>query len=401
MNSLIFLLISLIRLETDCYRFNEGYVELWYRIPLSDICSSTELTSGGDSIVKSYTYRLFIYESSKKDSAISEGVKQAIVKSENPGDYIIDCVPIYLYPGKFFYQIDLHSGGDRISKNGEIEIPADTILFSCSDLILSKKGVRDVKFIRHSIELMPVIIPEYSNRDTLFIYFEIYGLIPDSLYYEVQFRITDHTDSVVFDEKRQRTKYNNIQFDTLFIPLIDFIDGNYRISIEVFDPASNTTAATSEGFWIKTALLDDITKKRFYYDIQYLVSANEYKKFCNLNEDQKKIYLKRFWQRHNYSQFEKRLRDADEKFSTPFLKGRDTPQGKFYIQNGPPDWIDNQVMEAKQKPAQIWHYEAKGVYVLFIDKNNDGVYELIKELNFNQDGMDELRELEGYIKKCD
>jgi|GEM_PF-6489791 len=99
-------------------------------------------------------------------------------------------------------------------------------------------------------------------------------------------------------------------------------------------------------------------------------------------------YLKRFWAKRNYEKFEKRLLEADDKFSTPFMRGRDTPMGRSYILIGPPDEIKKygeyvtrgEVLYGKAhtgEPKEIWVYETKGVQVLFMDKDKDGIYEFI------------------------
>jgi len=373
----IFFLISLTNLDTDCYRFDEGYAEFWYKIPLSEIFSFDALFSVKDSIMKKYTYRFAIYSETGKDSVILEGIKGAIIKAERSGDYIIDHIPLYLYPGRFFYQFELSSGGARAIKKGEIEMPSDTMLFSGSDLILSKKSRQEPKFIRHGIGLNPLLIPEYLHGDTLFSYFEVYGLVPDSLFYEVKYQVADSTDSIILTKKLRRLKYDYIQADT-FTMVLDFIDGRYRFLIEVFDPASDKKISRSKGFRVK--IMFDEAGKKFYYDIQYLVGPKEYKKFCQLNEHQKKFYLKKFWSKNNYWQFEKRLIGADERFSISELKGRDTERGKFYIKNGPPDEIEKFSMASWARPFEVWHYYSGGYDALFCDIKDDGNPRLIKIL---------------------
>ena len=133
-------------------------------------------------------------------------------------------------------------------------------------------------------------------------------------------------------------------------------------------------------------------------DIQYIINPNEYKKFCGLNNFQKKIYLKKFWSKNNYWGFEKRLLESDEKFSTSFLKGRDTEMGKFYIINGPPDEIDFRPMAKSGKSSQVWIYYTRGWYILFCDSKDDGNYELIDNLSHQEYHTRDLEAIKKWLK---
>lgn len=377
---LIVLFIQMLTIACDYYRFDHGYVEFWYQIPLSNIFSSiTEET-----ITKRYAYRIVVYSQAGQDSIVKEGIKGAQVGDERWGDYIIDYFPLSLFPGKFTYQLKVSSGGETACKKAEIEIASDTILFACSDLILSRKTRVPAKFVRQGIELTPLIVPEYSNQDTLYSYLEIYGLVPDSLFYNVKYQIFDVKDNILLEKKEGRLKYDYSQVETLSIPLNNLGDGNYKIVTEVFDPALNLRSTRNRRFKIKESFYD-LANMKFCYEIQYFVSKDEYKRFCQLDNNKKQKYLKKFWSKIDYGQFEKRLLEADDKFSTSLMKGRDTNQGKFYIQNGPPDEIEYRPMETRGKEGQVWHYESRGLHILFCDLNGDGNYEIVGNLDFEAD----------------
>lgn len=129
----------------------------------------------------------------------------------------------------------------------------------------------------------------------------------------------------------------------------------------------------------------DITDKPYAREIKYLVSEKEYKKFLKMSHSNQIEYLKKFWSKRDYKSFEKRLLEADQKFSTSNLKGRDTNQGRFFILYGPPDEIEYRPMETTGAPAQVWHYEARGWSLLWCDSDNDGNYELKGNVDFGKD----------------
>ncbi|MEO0094731.1 MAG: GWxTD domain-containing protein [candidate division WOR-3 bacterium] len=374
-------------IETALYQFEEGYCEFWYKIPAENIFSIDELSAPADSIVKHYLYRFVVYIE-KNDSVLKEGEKYTIIKNtSNKENYIFDYFPLYLPSGNFSFYFEIASGGEMIRKKGRIEVLPDTALFYTSDLLLSGNIRKNKGFYRKGVELIPLIKPEYSNRDILFCYTEIYGLVPDSLFYGVHYQIKDDKRRIIYDNSFKRLKYDCTQFDTLSILLENFSAGEYTISVEIVEPTLNVKVQKKSRFKIIESL-PDITDEPLAWEIKYLISEKEYKKFLKMSKEEKKLYLKKFWSKRNYKEFETRVLEADRKFSTPFIRGRDTPMGKYYIINGPPDEVRSYVMPPPKRsevlygshisePQVVWVYELKGLQVIFKDINNDGTFELI------------------------
>ncbi|MBA7534460.1 hypothetical protein ES705_26706 [subsurface metagenome] len=374
----------------ELYRFEGGYIEAWYQLPISQILSPEEsLLTPKDTIFKKYSCRLDIYNEEKNDSAHIEGVKGAYVTALQQADYFIDYIPFYLYPGNFSYCFIIESGSCRLTYEGEIEVLSDTILFYCSDLILGSRN-RKSRFVCHGCAFTPLIDQAFTNRDTLFSYLEIYGLVPDSLYYRVKYQIIDSLDETVFEKHEQRLKYAYTQIDTFRIALGDFIDGNYTYIVEVFDSALNASVSRQKRLSIRF-LFDETAHMQFYRDIHYIISTHEYKKFSTLRDYEKRRYLKNFWSKNDYWQFEKRILEADDKFAIHLLKGRDSERGRFYIKNGPPDDINDMPITDWGRPLEIWYYYAQGYSVLFCDKRCDGNPVIVKIFKSGEEDIDDER----------
>ncbi|MGB3477595.1 MAG: GWxTD domain-containing protein [bacterium] len=367
----------------DHYRFQDGYTELWYQLSISDILTYNEqVLVQKSTILKEFSYRLGIYDDVKKDSAFIEGTKGAYITRGQQTGYFIDHIPVYLYPGNFSYCFTVESSGYEQTKTGRIEILSDTIIFQCSDVILGLKNEKD-KFECHRYIFTPNLALEFTNQDTLFSYLEIYGLIPDSLYCSIKYQIIDVSDSIVFERDNRRLKYEYIDADTLTVVLHDFIDGEYTFLVESFDSAWSTTISSRKTFRI-TSIFDETAAMEFYYEIQYLVSVDEYKKFCNLDEHKKQVYLKQFWSEVDYWQFEERLLEADGKFSISTLKGRDSERGKFCIVNGLPDLIEEIAPTNWGLQFEVWHYYSAGFDAVFCDTKLSGNPILIKILRIGE-----------------
>ncbi len=369
-------LITTFPLTVDSYRFENSYVEIWYRIPVGMFYVPDELQLiDKDAVLKKYLYHFSIFDKIMNDSAYIEGIKGAHITPDKQKSYFLDYLPVHLYPGDFCYRFVIESDDYEAVHEGVIEIPPDTVLFTCSDIILGTKASKD-RFVCHGSAFTPSVALEFANHDTLFSYIEIYGLQPDSLYYEVKYHLIDTLNNIVYENEDRRLKYSYSQIDTHTINLDDFIDGNYTFLVEVFDSASNSSVSCREEFSIKSSY-NEIARMKFYYDIKYLVTPREYKRFRSFSEHEKKVYLKKFWTNENYWQFEERILEATDKFSTRSLKGSDSERGKYYIKNGSPEAIEIIPMLDWGRQLELWHYYGRGQDVLFCDIKNDGNPQLI------------------------
>lgn len=382
--AIVLVLCQAIALNCGCYRFDQGYCELWYTIPTADIFSLDELNPASEKISKVYRYRLVVYPANAADSAVHEGFKYATVDRSQKKDMVMDYIPIFLFPGVFSYRLEINSAGDRAAANGKIEIAADSISFCCSDLMLAKKSRTVSTFARTGVELIPLIDPVFNNSDTLFSYFETYGMVPDSLFYALGYIITDTAGTIIYTRDFKKIKSGEQLFDTLSVALDNFSAGVYKIRVSILDPVTKKSANLACHLNITERRLD-LESMKYAFDIELLVGAAEYKRFCALPLADKKNYLKAFWQQHDYQRFEKKLMEADAKFSTSNCAGHRTNLGIYYILNGPPEEIEYRPMETGGSPAQVWHYTSRGLMVLFTDRNGDGNYELVGNLDFEDD----------------
>ena len=266
-----FILISIIftsPLTVDYYRFEGGYAEVWYQISVQSLFTPAELQlTPSKTIFKRYTFRFDVYNEEKGDSAHIDGMKGVEVSPGQQKNYLIDFLPINLYPGRFSYNLKIESDGERLLSRGEIEIPPDTILLSCSDLILGRKDSKN-ELIFHEHAFTPSIALEFMRHQMLFSYLEIYGLVPDSLYYKVKYKVMNHMNNIVFEKNDKRLKYAYMQVDTFTVDLANFIEGNYTFAIEVFDSALDQVITRTKNFKIISPF-EKTAGRKFYYDIIY------------------------------------------------------------------------------------------------------------------------------------
>ena len=373
---MIWLIIVMQVLDVCVYRFDEGYVEFWYQLPIAAFVDSPDIDARIDSVTAAYSYFFRIWEDEGVDSAIVEGSKSLGIYQDDWQDLIIDYLPLYLYSGRFKYDFRVQMNQTSFSDTGTIEIPQETVSLACSDLVLGRKGFARILF--RGVDILPALNTDFSPDDHLCSFLELYGLVPDSLYYRVDYRINDHTGSVLHHETRELLKHDYTQVDTHAIDLSAFVTGTYEYSIEVLDPTAGSRVGRTELFSV-IASRAGAAEGEFYRAIRYLVNSNEYKKFRGLSDTQQDIYLKDFWKHHDYRQFERRIREADNRFSAGKLSGRDSDRGRLYIMLGPPDEIEVRSIENWARPFEIWYYYGRNDF-LFSDIRNDNNPRLIKVL---------------------
>ncbi|MGB3479646.1 MAG: GWxTD domain-containing protein [bacterium] len=369
----------------ELYCFDDDYIELWYQIPINLVLSKAEQETLrlGDSVFVSFEYQFDIYDVSDNDSAYIKGTKGNYITAEQEDKTLVDYISASLYAGDFHYSFSINNSEYDTSFIDTFEILSDTAVLWNSDIVFGRKPDRD-DILFHNFPLIPVVHSTFSYQDTLLVYLELYGLVPDSLYYQVEYQVIDSLEDTVFAKSVRRLKYGYSQVDTIDILLADFIEGTYCYRITVQDPASGGSFSATKKFSIEYEY-DKMAMMPFYWDIQYLLKTSDYESFSRLSQFEKRGYLKKFWSKNDYWLFERRLLEADDKFSTHTLQGRDSERGKYYIRDGPPDKIEDKPITNWGRPFEVWYYYTRGYRVVFCDKMGNGNPEVVKIFGFGDD----------------
>jgi GWxTD domain-containing protein len=368
-------MIALLQLDMNVYRFESGYTEVWYQLPVFCLVDSQHFQVTADTFHDSYSYEFYIKNIDGTDSAYFEGRKTIVSCYGNGDELIVDRIPLNLYNGRFQYTLHITAVTGEMHSGGSIEIAPDTTFLACSDVILGHLDHGDFRF--RDIPFLPSLAAGFIDQEVLFSYMEIYGLVPDSLYYEAFYKVTDREGAPIIREKRACMKHDYVQIDTHSFQITGLADGEYVYGVSINDPASQSSVTRTANFAVKT--VGAIARGEFTREVQYLIDGREYEYFQDLSETQKEVYLKEFWARHDYRRFEKRIHEADQRFSVGRLPGRDSERGRLYILLGPPDEIETTPIAAWSRPFEVWRYYGKNDY-LFCDIKNDQNPRLIRVL---------------------
>lgn len=120
----------------------------------------------------------------------------------------------------------------------------------------------------------------------------------------------------------------------------------------------------------------------FYSEVQYIMTGEERKIFLELPDSDRDAFIEEFWKRRNpfpdssdnafKTEYEARVRRADEIFHGEGRAGYLTDRGRIYILFGPPMDRLTYPMDAAGYCREIWYYG--GFPVIFVDEHCQGQY---------------------------
>jgi len=118
----------------------------------------------------------------------------------------------------------------------------------------------------------------------------------------------------------------------------------------------------------------------------YIAGADEMSRLRHTPPEQREAALAAFWKSKDPSpeteenewevEYYRRIRYADQQFTTMSVRGWRTDFGMVYVRYGEPDEIERYPFEPGSKPYQIWYYYGQQRRFLFVDARGNGDYEL-------------------------
>lgn len=120
----------------------------------------------------------------------------------------------------------------------------------------------------------------------------------------------------------------------------------------------------------------------FYSEVQYIMTGEERKIFLELPDSDRDAFIEEFWKRRNpfpdspdnafKTEYEARVRRANELFHGEGRAGYLTDRGRIYILFGPPMDRLTYPMDASGYCREVWYYG--GFPVIFVDDHCQGQY---------------------------
>lgn len=252
-----------------------------------------------------------------------------------------------------------------------------------------------------------------NNLNSLYYYFEIYGLkfYGNNVY--LRKSITNINDSIISSVTDKIQGAHNILVETGKFSIDTLESGTYFLKVNLMSEDYQLLTSSEKKFYVYNTIKEvvDITAKE---NIDYLKSEyatisekqlddefdkavyirtdEETKNYKSLNNlEAKRKFMFQFWTKRDntpYTQLNeykinyfKRIENANKMFKESFLEGWRTDRGRIYMLYGEPNDIERFEYEADIRSYQIWHYETieGGTICVFAETKftGSGIYELV------------------------
>ncbi len=377
------------------YEKNISLVEIYYSCPYSIL----QYTVHSDTIIAPYQMAFYLKSIDGPDSLKETSNRRAIIQSFETAQRrdmrLLDGFGFFARPGRYWFNITLTESLPICTYTDTIEVPEFSRSPVLSNIELASSVKLDSsggKFTKGNMRIVPN--PELifgQAYELIYAYIEGYNLTDDTLNYELTYKILSKEKSVVKSfpsEIKQKTGANFAY--TFALSTKGLIPGEYFLQLVLKDQSSKNQDSIFKSFTVVKPNSESLYQQdysqftdttSYYTEMKYLASQSELNQYNSLKESGKKEYLKRFWIQHDYNEFVKRIKYADEKYKSVHTLGRLSDRGKIYIKYGPPDEVAIHSMSENTKAHEHWYYYSKGFHFIFIDIRNNNTFPLIYSNN--------------------
>ncbi len=289
---------------------------------------------------------------------------------------------LHIPAGHFNISIQIISG----EKNGMFHqnINIDPDQYFMSDILVASGIYQDSTqdFLQKG-DIIVVPHPSHSFNDkyvNIFLYYEVYDIVPDSMELPIIYRIIGQENKIVREISQKVKKLFTAQAINAGISIKDLNAGNYELVVVLPDSVNTKEKSKSVNFSIVRVDVDTMVSYEglpYYDQIEYFLTKKDYKKFIKLPPEGKKNYLKRFWMEHDYKSISERFDYASTKYREGNKEGWATDRGRIHVKFGAPDEIEKSFLELEEsKPYEMWQY-FNGLQFIFSDIHGTNEYLLV------------------------
>ena len=393
---------------------------------------------------KYQAHYIAIMEVKKGDSTIARDIKERTSTVDSLAEItathqFVNTFAFELAPGD--YRAKLVVRDARSKKFGQFVFNFQTQSFpeeqlSVSDIQLANKISRseaECEFDKNSYRVLPNPATTYTiNMPVLYYYLEVYNLRFDPAQagaYQVSFRVNDLAGQTIREfPVKTKKKPGSSAVVAGGYNIVTLPAGTYQLLVQITDRETGQSVTAQKMFRLvkpgkRPLAQQNVSDRTNQPDISeyaakteeemdlefkraiYLETDAEKKVYHSLNADGKRIFLTKFWKRHNpfpdrpahffKQDYFQRVAYANINFSTRQKKGWETDRGRVLLTYGVPDEVDRHYMDIDKKPYEIWYIHGLegGVMFVFADLNGFGDFELLHSTyshELNQPGWERL-----------
>lgn len=340
------------------------------------------------------------------------------------GQYYVELFRTSVAPGEYALDVTVPAEGDRTALRLSLD-PVAVPAFvqpgraTVSDVTLAssiRAGESGARFYKNGLVIVPNpggLFGEAQER--VFYYAEVYGLpqATDRGEYTLFAYLSESSRPQPIEGQQRRTTravrdpdvlVGSFDVDALasgsyFLHLALLDENNEALAEQtkrffVFNPdVARPTVAMDEGF--ETSLYAVMSEEEVAENLRHaavIATQQEAAQMRPLRDlEARRQFLAEFWHRRDADadpaenqarrDFYERLRYAEERYATPFLKAYETDRGRILLRYGYPAQVDPRPFDQQLAPHEIWLYETipgqgQSVFV-FADREGTGEYDLL------------------------
>ena len=307
--------------------------------------------------------------------------------------FLINQVSLPLPAGEFEMKCKLidHNSNEASSIEAKIKSPAYRLNGDVSDIqFVQEVSTVDVSspFNKGGIAAVPSVERSLDGElQKVGFYCELY--IADYVGKEVDLITTVKSKrSGLITEKTIPITIDSAQIATTqFLDVSGLIPGDYSLEVEL--EAGGKQISRREARFILKWSMASLIKNDFEYAVEqlkYVVDKDEKKALLAAPDSERTVAFETWWKTKDPTpttaenelreEYYRRIRYADQYYSTINREGWLTDRGSIYIRWGEPDQIDRYPFELGRKPYQIWYYYSQRRQFYFVDDRGDGDFQL-------------------------
>jgi GWxTD domain-containing protein len=309
--------------------------------------------------------------------------------------YLVNVLRMRILPGQYGLSVTVNdriSGGThtiRRSVDLKDREATDWVIGGPEFILPGAAAPGYARYRKDTASLVPNVTRSFGGADIpLSLYFEIYPTV-DHPVASVVIRASQQTGKHHFEDTirvESSSEVIPIHYQT---PLKEFEGGEARLEITALDSnghrIGSPALATFSIDWSLASMIES-NWKDVVDMLVHIASHAEMDSLSKTPPEGRARAFDRFWKSKDPSpeteenewkeEYYRRIRFANQQFTTPFSPGWRTDFGTVYIKYGEPDEVERFPFEIDSKPYEIWHYYAQRRQFVFVDMRGNGSYEL-------------------------
>jgi GWxTD domain-containing protein len=381
----------------------DNRLEVYYKI----FNDGLNYVKQGDKFVANYEINVVII-GDKEKQVTGRSVEKTYVldtyeKTRLETGYLINQINIPIAPGNYGLVCKLidHNSNEVSTIEAKVSSYSFKRSGDLADIeFIQEKGELDENspFTKAGFAALPTVERSLDGElQKLGFYTEVYAAGRSGQTLKLRYRIENRQREVSADSVLIVKTESPLIGVREFVPIVDLSQEEYDLHLTLLSGDSVLADRTAR-FRLKWTI-SSLIRNDFEYavdQLRYIIKKEDKKELMNAPDSLRLEAFETFWKKQDQTpmtarnelrdEYYRRIRYANQYYSTVNREGWETDRGMVYIKYGEPDQIERRPFEMGDKPSQIWYYYTQRRTFVFIDTRGDGDYQLQYPYNGDRRG---------------